>query len=330
MMKPAGYLYDQAYLDPDPKIQGINEYYSPKNNQSKSAKKANIYPNLSDDCQYVSPVSKNSRSKKDKQMSALPYHSDYASTLPQNVCSNRDDEDKGMSTICARVYICITGIGNILAGIFLVAFALGELTGATNYMLPGEGFSTASMCVLLASGFLLVSCSIIVIIAACNHTKRHFKVALMVLSAVLVITSIIEVSIVGLSLWGHSVISRPDTHSSSIVADRVLSWSSEFSNATYLECCVASTPPYSGANATLVRGICKWPESVRSVKETCVGSNVLTCVCEKGPKRYESLFGLYLRLFLISISSVSFISAALHVAGLVAICALMHSEKQEN
>lgn len=296
MMQPDDdqpYLPDDMY-HPDPR-QGHNDYYSPPQRHSKKA---------------------------NSELRPLSCNNEYmaTTTIPRNCCSGKSSEEQGSCAVCARVFVCIAGICNTLAGLFLVLVALGVLEREFKSKLL-VGFSG------FAATFAVVLCSIILIIAACNHTKPRFKAALAVFSVLLIIVSLLEIAAVGFTLWSHSVVANP-ANKDGTTAARLLSWSNRMANTTYLECCVAFTPPYSGANATAVDGICQWPESTLFIKDACADTNVLVCVCQKGLERYESLFGLFLRQSLTWTATALFVSAVMNVGILVSICTLMRPENQ--
>ena len=273
-----------------------------------------------DDSQaYLSPAGRQSKKHRGEIVPCT-------ASISRKYSDQKPDEIVGPCAVCAKVLTCIVGIYNMFAGFFLVAVALIIFTRGTNSKLFGEGFSTFSPGIICCVGFLVLLHSVIVIVAACNHTKRAFKVILNVLCVLLTITFLIELSIIGLSLWSHSVVANPKhSQDEPTVFVDLRSWSNQMANTTYFECCVAFTPPYSGVNATVVDDACLWAESMYLMKGDCAGTNVLMCVCEKGTEDYESLFILFLRHFLTSIAIVCLVSAAVHLSGLISICVLTFS-----
>merc|ERR1712124_76531 len=84
-----------------------------------------------------------------------------------------------------------------------------------------------------------------------------------------------------------------------------------------------------GANATVVDGICQWPESTLFIKDSCADTtNVLVCACQKGFERYESSFGLFLRQSLTWTATALFVSVVMNVGVLISICTLMRPEHE--
>jgi len=255
----------------------------------------------------------------------------HSTIIPQNNSNSKTDKDVTPCTVCAKVIVYITGIYNILAGLFLVAIVTFIYTRRTKSNLVGEDLLTVSTGSILFVGIFALLYSVILIVAACNHTKRVFKLTLNVLCVVLTITFLTELSAVGLSLWSHSIIANPKHgQDAPLVAVHLHSLSNQMANATYFECCVASTPSYSIANATVLDldDACLWPNSMYLMKGACSGTNVLTCVCEKGVDHYRSLFAIFLQHSLTSIAILCLASVLVHLCGLVAICVLIHSKSK--
>jgi len=273
-----------------------------------------------DDSQaYLSPDMAPSRQSKKHRGAIIPY-------TPRKYSDKNTDEVVGPCAACAKVLVCITGVYNIFAGFFLVAVALLVFARGTNTKLFGEGFSTNNPYIVFCVGFVVLLYSLILVLAACNHTQRAFKVTLKVLCVLLTITFLIELSVIGLSLWSHSVVANSKhARAEPTFAVHLRSWSNQMANTTYFECCVAFTPPYSGVNATVVDDACLWAESMYLMKGDCAGTDVLTCACQKGATDYASVFALFLQHFLTSIAIVCLVSAAVHLSGLISICVLIRS-----
>lgn len=271
------------------------------------------------DKQYYSPSRKNP-----KKIKTLYLDISAGETSPSTLTFKKA---KRPGANCANILVCITGVLNTLIGFFLLSISLGVLIGGSKYELLGE-FFTAGMSVLLAGGFLLAFCYIILMVAVCNRTKPRWKTALIAVYIFLLIIFLLEISTIGLAFWSHSVISSRagSKQGDNVAANWLLSHRHQFANTTYHACCLASKPPYSGANATEVDGICTWPESTQIIKDSCAGTNVLVCVCENGPRKYESSINFFLRQYLTYIASTLMIIASVLLAGLLSVYALMCSD----
>lgn len=305
---------DQPYLSPQ-------QYYSPSR---KNPKKLNtVYLDISagDNLSSRLPNEVNmggpSPRSRSKQVEL---------NLEASLSTSTFNKAKGPCANCANILVCITGVLNTLIGFFLLSISVGVLIGASKYELLGEDFFTG-MRVLLAGGFLLAFCYIILMVAICNRTKPCWKAALIAVYIFLLIIFLLEISTVGLAFWSHSVIASPaGKQGDNVAANWLLSHRHQFAKTTYHACCVAFKPPYSGANATEVDGICTWPESTQTIKDSCAGTNVLVCVCENGPQEYESSINFFLRQYLTYIASTLMIIASVLLAGLVSVYALMCSD----
>lgn len=277
------------------------------------------YPSPQMDNQYYSPSRKNP-----KKIKTLYLDISAGEASPSTLTFNKA---KRPGANCANILVCITGVLNTLIGFFLLSMPLGVLIGGSKYKLLGD-FFTAGMSVLLAGGFLLAFCYIILMVAVCNRTKPRWKTALIAVYIFLLIIFLLEISTIGLAFWSHSVISSRagSKQGDNVATNWLLSHRHQFANTTYHACCLASKPPYSGANATEVDGICTWPESTQIIKDSCAGTNVLVCVCENGPRKYESSINFFLRQYLTYIASTLMIIASVLLAGLLSVYALMCSD----
>ena len=271
------------------------------------------------DNQYYSPSRKNP-----KKVKTLYLDISAGEASPSTLTF---EKAKRPGANCANILVCITGVLNTLIGFFLLSMPLGVLIGDSKYELLGD-FFTAGMSVLLAGGFLLAFCYIILMVAVCNRTKPRWKTALIAVYIFLLIIFLLEISTIGLAFWSHSVISSRtgSKQGDNVATNWLLSHRHQFANTTYHACCLASKPPYSGANATEVDGICTWPESTQIIKDSCAGTNVLVCVCENGPRKYESSINFFLRQYLTYIASTLMIIASVLLAGLLSVYALMCSD----
>jgi len=310
---------DQPYLSP----QRDNQYYSPSRKNQKKINTVyldisagdNLPSSLPNEVGMGGPCfSPRSRSKQvEPNLEASP------STLTFN-------KAKGQGANCANILVCVTGVLNTLIGFFFLSISLAVLIGGSKYELLGEVF-TVGMRVLLAGGFLLAFCYITLMVAVCNRTKPCWKTALIAAYIFLLLIFLLEISTIGLAFWSHSVIASPDSkQGDNVAANWLLSHRHQFANTTYHACCVAFKPPYTGANTTEVDGICTWPESTQIIKDSCAGTNVLVCVCENGPREYESSINFFLRQYLTYIASTLMVIASVLLAGLLSVYALMCSD----
>lgn len=277
-----------------------------------------------DDQPYLSPQYYSPSRKNPKKIKTLYLDISAGEASPSTLTFKKA---KRPGANCANILVCITGVLNTLIGFFLLLMPLGVLIGGSKYELLGD-FFTAGMSVLLAGGFLLAFCYIILMVAVCNRTKPRWKTALIAVYIFLLIIFLLEISTIGLAFWSHSVISSraSSKQGDNVAANWLLSHRHQFANTTYHACCLASKPPYSGANATEVDGICTWPESTQIIKDSCAGTNVLVCVCENGPRKYESSINFFLRQYLTYIASTLMIIASVLLAGLLSVYALMCSD----
>lgn len=239
--------------------------------------------------------------------------------IPQNSPNNKTDAVVTPCTVCAKVVAYITGIYNILAGLFLVTIVTYIYSRDTQSSLVGEDLLTVSTGIILFVGVFALLYSVILIVAICKHTKRLFKLTLNVLCLVLTVAILTELSAFGLSIWSHDIIANPKlSQGDPLAAVHLHSLSKQIANATYARCC------FPVANATMLDDACLWPHSMYLMQGACSGSTVLTCVCEKGVDHYTSLFAIFLQHSLTSVATLCMASGLVHLCGLIAICMVMH------
>merc|ERR1712150_125220 len=268
---------------------------------------------------YLSPP-KNQRKKITK---SLEHKKPFMSPIARN---NTDTDDHmGSCEVVAKVSVFITTIFSALIGLFLIAVALYALIAGNRHAKLNEAFSTGTTCAIFVAGFLLASFSIVHTVAAWNHSNPTLKTILKVFSVLLTVALLVELTAAGLVMWSHTIIAQPaNTKTSNFVGNHLLSWRNEVANATYVECCVVYTPPYSSQNTTqLAAEMCKWPQSVKSIGDNCGTSDVLACVCKDGNTQYASFFGLFLQQYLSQVAGMLTACAILHLVALVGTCILI-------
>lgn len=265
---------------------------------------------------------KNQRKKMTKSPTPSKHEKPFISPIARN---NTDNEHIGSCEVVAKVSVFITTIFSALIGFFLIAVALYTLIGGNRHAKLNEAFSTGATCAIFVAGFLLASFSIVHTVAACHYTNPTLKTVLKLFSVLLTVALLVELTAAGLVMWSHTIIAQPATSkTSNFVSNHVLSWRNEVANATYVECCVVYTPPYSSKNTTQVAAeMCQWPQSVKSIGDNCGTSDVLTCACEDGTTQYASFFGLFLQQYLSPVAGMLTACAILHLVALVGTCILI-------
>lgn len=281
-------------------------------NQKKQPHNNIMYPDLNNidnydnnDSDDVSYITSQNKFNKDTQ----------ARTQGEACCA--------VCAIMAKVLVCITGISGTLTGLFAMSITLYTLVGGHDYGKLSELFPTFTISMIFCVGILLAFCSVVLIVATCCYTNPRFRVAIIIFSVLLTIILLIELAIGAFAVWSLDIIAIPKDNPQNVVTDQLLMRRNQIANATYIQCCVDSTPPYFGGNATLVDGICKWPESTQQIKDDCGDTNVFVCVCGHGPKQYTAFFGIFLRHCLSWIAGAMFVSAGLLLVTKIALCFLI-------
>lgn len=222
----------------------------------------------------------------------------------------------------AHVWVALVGFFAIAFGGVMIGLSLYAKFYYSNYASLSDALPTGGIWYLLGVGVFLVVLGKLLMLALCcrdeeGAPKPFFKVILIVVSVLLVLMLILEISAGGIMIYSFGIMGETTVPPSDTIGNEIIRQRNEYTNKSYAYCCIKYTPPYNSTIASVVDDTCKWPTLNSAVAEKCGTVDPYVCVCNAGPDGYGAYFGAMLQASFMWIGIIACSAAFLLIMGAV-------------
>jgi len=222
----------------------------------------------------------------------------------------------------AHVWVALVGFFAIAFGGVMIGLSLYAKFYYSNYASLSDALPTGGIWYLLGVGVFLVVLGKLLMLALCcrdeeGAPKPFFKVILIVVSVLLVLMLVLEISAGGIMIYSFGIMGEATVPPSDTIGNQIISQRNAYTNKSYNFCCIKYTPPYNSTVASVVDDQCKWPLLNSAVAEKCGTVDPLVCVCNAGPDAYGAYFGAMLQASFMWIGIIACSAAFLLIMGAV-------------